>query len=155
MAGDNLSKKQVPWCSICLVVTCLVCHICVLVGNLKTSAAMTQIGSSTSGWSQVGLGVGRSLENELTELVDELAAKLVNVIGNITTLTDTLELIISVVGSVTEESVSNGTTNATLMGAAGMALLQTGQGNISESIENLKPYVLGGVEAIIVAGVEE
>jgi len=155
MGGGDLSRKQVPWCSICLVVTVLTCHVCVLVGNLKTSAAMTQIGSSTSGWSQVGIGVGRSLDSELTTLVDDVAAKLVNVIDHISMVTDTLEMIVSVVGNATEESVASGTANATLMGVAGMALLQTGQGNISESIENLKPYVLDGVEAMIVSGVEE
>ena len=57
--------KEIPWCLVFLCGVCALCHTMVMLGNMKTSAAVNDIGKSVGGWSKVGMGVGDALHEDL------------------------------------------------------------------------------------------
>lgn len=138
----KLRHAEVPWCATCMLVTTLVCHTCVLVGNLHTSSAMHAIGKSTAGWSSVGLGLSRAFRAELDEVMGNVSAELLDVLEMITNLTGELDGMVSTVGNATDKAVDQG---------AELFLLQ--QGNISDSVENLtdflEPMVMNTVTGVV------
>lgn len=74
---------RIPWCVLFLVLGAVVCHTFVLLGNWKTSEAMNSLGQSTGGWSSVGVGLARSLHNELDEVMANTTSKLTHAIEQI------------------------------------------------------------------------
>jgi len=79
------------------------CHFLVFYGNLQTASAMNAIGSSTSGWSRVGLGLGQSLQGELADLMDNVSIRLVDTINQTLQANDMLEVVLSVVGAEADQ----------------------------------------------------
>eukprot|EP00418_Pyrodinium_bahamense_P046787 CAMPEP_0179189102 /NCGR_PEP_ID=MMETSP0796-20121207/93867_1 /TAXON_ID=73915 /ORGANISM="Pyrodinium bahamense, Strain pbaha01" /LENGTH=699 /DNA_ID=CAMNT_0020893223 /DNA_START=45 /DNA_END=2144 /DNA_ORIENTATION=- len=69
----------------------MACYICVLIGNFKTAAALTTLGSSTAGWSKVGLGLARSFEAELDEAMYNASEKLVSALEQLLDVQDMLD----------------------------------------------------------------
>jgi len=94
---------QTPWCTVILCVSCFVCHFLVFYGNLQTASAMNAIGSSTGGWSNVGLGLGRSLQNELSLVMDNVSERLVDTINQTMQVNDMIEVVLSVVGAEADQ----------------------------------------------------
>jgi hypothetical protein len=97
-ASDRVLKKaaddkQVPWCTVCLVTVILMSHTLVLMGNLDTAAAFSEIGYSTGGWSGVGLQLANSLDIELEEVLKEVAHMLTEAIGEIMEVQTIIDMI--------------------------------------------------------------
>jgi|Transcript_76966 uncharacterized protein YukE len=103
-------KRQIPWCTIILVVLSVLFQTVTLVGNCKMSEALTGLGTSVGGWSQVGLGLSNSLGNELADVVEDVQTGLTDAIVMIekaqSDLDELLELIGVKVSTATNKSVS-------------------------------------------------
>jgi len=95
-------EKEIPYCTIFLVLGALTCHILVLVGNLEASAGINSIGTSTAGWSNVGLGMAESFKNEMDDLMSDVTSQLTQTISQLMTVSKTIDSVISVVGNATE-----------------------------------------------------
>lgn len=63
MCGD----KDFPWCTICLAVGALVCHGLVLVGNMHMASEVSDIGSASYGWADVGVQMSSSMNDTLEQ----------------------------------------------------------------------------------------
>jgi len=64
---------------------------------------MNAIGSSTGGWSRVGLGLGRSLQEELAMVMDNVSEQLVDTINQTMAANDMIEVVLSVVGAEADQ----------------------------------------------------
>jgi len=102
--------RQIPWCTIVLVVLALFFQTVTLVGNCKMSSALNSLGTSVGGWSQVGLGLSNSLGFELADVVEDVQTGLTDALVMIETaqsdLDELLELIGDKVTVATNKSVS-------------------------------------------------
>jgi len=79
------------------------CHFLVFYGNLQTASAMNAIGSSTGGWSRVGIGLGASLQTELSHVMDNVSERLTDTINQTMQVNDMIEVLLSVVGAEADE----------------------------------------------------
>mmetsp|Transcript_55318 Transcript_55318/g.118956 ORF Transcript_55318/g.118956 Transcript_55318/m.118956 type:complete len:1010 (+) Transcript_55318:71-3100(+) len=141
MAGGKFRQREVPWCTVFLVTAAMTCHTCVLVGNFKTAGVMHDLGSSTFGWSKVGLGLARSFEKELDFLMTEVSEQLLDALNHSTAVRQALDVFVSLVGNETDQAVQT---------HSGATLLQIQGGNISESLtKGLGPLVLGAIEELL------
>jgi len=95
-------EKEIPYCTIFLVLGALTCHTLVLVGNLEASAGINSIGTSTAGWSNVGLGMAESFKGEMDDLMTDVTSQLTQTISQLMTVSKTIDSVISVVGNATE-----------------------------------------------------
>jgi hypothetical protein len=75
----------------------------VFYGNLQTASAMNAIGSSTGGWSRVGIGLGRTLSDELAVVMDNVSLRLVDTINQTLQANEMLEVVLSVVGAEADQ----------------------------------------------------
>jgi hypothetical protein len=101
MAAD----KEIPFCTIFLVVGAIVCNTLVLVGNLETSASFKDMGSSTGGWSNVGQAMASSFDNELDTLMTDITLKLTGAVEDIAKVTTELDKMLSLIGNKTDKSL--------------------------------------------------
>jgi len=142
MAGPKLRDAEIPWCATCLALATIACHTCVLMGNLKTSSAMIDIGRSTGGWSNVGLGLARAFQEELDSLMANVSSDLIEIIEKVTNVTNELDSVVAVIGGATDAAVTEG---------AATFLLQ--QSNISGSIGTItnfmRPLVMNVVSNVV------
>mmetsp|Transcript_86202 Transcript_86202/g.238997 ORF Transcript_86202/g.238997 Transcript_86202/m.238997 type:complete len:1117 (-) Transcript_86202:109-3459(-) len=106
MGGDALRQKQVPWCTIFLVIGATICHILVLIGNCKTADAMNELGVSTGGWARVGKGVARSLQIELDHDMHEVSTWLVEGLGQLSFVQDSLDNLMVLIDNATGNFIS-------------------------------------------------
>lgn len=97
-------KPETPFCTVCLVVLALTCHSCVLFGNIKTAEMFDSIGSSTSGWSNVGISLSRSLEKELDDLITWTMTELTSGLGTILKVEKGIGEVLHITGDATESA---------------------------------------------------
>lgn len=144
MAGAKLRDAEIPWCAAFLVLATIACHSCVLVGNMKTASALADIGRSTGGWSDVGLGLARAFEEELDDLMANISSDMINILENLTQVTSEFDTVISIIGNATDNAVAQGT---------GLFLMQMHTGNVTDSLSDLtsflRPLVMNAVTGII------
>jgi hypothetical protein len=99
------AEKEIPFCTIFLVLGALICNTLVLVGNLETSASFQDMGSSTGGWSNVGQAMASSFDNELDTLMNDITIKLSAAVGDIAKVTTELDKMLSLIGNTTDKSL--------------------------------------------------
>jgi len=121
-----------PCCTLFLVLGAIVCHTFVLLGNWKTSEAMEAVGSSTGGWSSVGVGLARSLHHELDEVMANVTTKLTHTIHTIMEAQASINGVLQFFGVAVDDSLKKHT-----------SLLQ--------STETAEVAVVGIMEAIMKA----
>jgi len=93
---------EIPYCTIFLVFGALFSHTMVLMGNMATARAMESLGTSTHGWSNVGLGLGTSLATELDDLMNTVGSTLSNVIAQVVTVQENIDTVLSLVGEASD-----------------------------------------------------
>jgi len=98
----GLQRRQVPWCTIFLVVLAMISHSLVLVGNLSTVKALNDIGQSTNGWSNVGLGLSRSLQAELDAVMLNVTRQLTESITQTVHVQELLDVVVALAGNATD-----------------------------------------------------
>jgi len=116
-------EREVPWCTIFLVVAALSCHSIVLYGNLETASALKSIGTSTRGWSQVGLGLARAFRDELDVLMGEITDQLGGAIEQTIVVQKYLDVVVSMVGDSTEDAGNQARSLLLLQGPGAVATL--------------------------------
>lgn len=84
----------------------MICHVCVLIGNCATSQAMVSMGESTGGWSNVGLGLGRSFDKELSVIMNNVSAQILKSLEKVLESQTTMNEVLSLIGNVTDEEVA-------------------------------------------------
>jgi hypothetical protein len=99
------AEKEIPFCTIFLVLGALICNTLVLIGNLETSASFQDMGDSTGGWSNVGQAMASSFDNELSSLMNEIELKLTAAVGDIAKVTTELDKMLSLIGNKTDKSL--------------------------------------------------
>jgi len=97
-------EREVPWCTVFLCVGALFCHTLVLHGNLETATAMKEIGTSTAGWSRVGLGLARGFREELDVFMSDVSDKLGDAINQTLAVQKYVDIVVSLVGKSTEDA---------------------------------------------------
>jgi len=105
----RLTARQTPWCTLCLVLCYVSCHSAILLGNLMTATAMDKVGGSTTGWSQVGLGVARALSEDIDHRMDNITKELLGGLAQVTGMQDMMNSLISTAGAQTEAAVQQQT----------------------------------------------
>jgi len=128
--------REVPYCTIFLVTGALLCHTMVLVGNLKTSGAFQSIGESSGGWSAVGIGLARSLEGELDEVMANVTDKLTETIEKAMKAQEQLDSVIGVFGDSVDTAVKDST-----------SLLQTG-GSMESTVDGIMDAIMKAFQAL-------
>jgi hypothetical protein len=93
-------QKSVPCCTICLVAVIVAAHTTVLVGNFKTAGGIEGIGTSTSGWSSIGLNISGSLQAELNVIMKELCYELTQAINKTLANQHILDTILGLAGGI-------------------------------------------------------
>ena len=92
-------KREIPACSLCLVLAAFICHSSVLAGNWNTSYVLANLGTSTTGWSGVGLSVAGSVKDELSGLMADVTGQLVSSLETTLHIHESLDLFVSLVAS--------------------------------------------------------
>eukprot|EP00425_Heterocapsa_triquetra_P013960 CAMPEP_0195127958 /NCGR_PEP_ID=MMETSP0448-20130528/138174_1 /TAXON_ID=66468 /ORGANISM="Heterocapsa triquestra, Strain CCMP 448" /LENGTH=1027 /DNA_ID=CAMNT_0040165737 /DNA_START=32 /DNA_END=3115 /DNA_ORIENTATION=- len=111
----------------------MACHICVLTGNMKTASAMRDIGTSTAGWSRVGLGLSRSFNIELDHLMDQVSTQLIDTLSHMTVVQESIDMVMSLVGNETDAAINTTSTQVALLQSQA-TVGQPGQANYSDVI---------------------
>jgi hypothetical protein len=93
---------EIPYCTIFLVLGALISHTLVLMGNLATARAMESLGTSTHGWSNVGLGLGGALAGELDDLLNGVGSMLSDVIAQVVVVQENIDTVLSLVGDTSD-----------------------------------------------------
>lgn len=96
--ANGKQSWEIPYCTIFLVLGALISHSLVYLGNCATASAMESLGHSTHGWSNVGLGLGSSLANELDDLMNNVGEMLSGVIGQVVVVQENIDTVLSLVG---------------------------------------------------------
>mmetsp|Transcript_29899 Transcript_29899/g.86949 ORF Transcript_29899/g.86949 Transcript_29899/m.86949 type:complete len:895 (+) Transcript_29899:74-2758(+) len=102
MAGE----RQVPWCIVFLVVGALTGHTMVLIGNLATSYMLHDMGSSTNGWSIVGVDLAGALRDDLEPAMDTVSSYLTEAIEAATEIQKSTDVMLSIGGSTTDGALA-------------------------------------------------
>jgi hypothetical protein len=100
---------------------------------MQTSSAMQTIGTSTAGWSKVGLGMARSLRSELDEELGEISDKLTEAINQTMAVQKYMDIVVSLVGNSTEDASNQ------------VALLQGPFSGTKAPVATLPDTILNGV----------
>eukprot|EP00929_Paragymnodinium_shiwhaense_P113864 TRINITY_DN82156_c0_g1_i1.p1 TRINITY_DN82156_c0_g1~~TRINITY_DN82156_c0_g1_i1.p1 ORF type:complete len:1057 (-),score=300.59 TRINITY_DN82156_c0_g1_i1:17-3130(-) len=98
MAVEDLRQKQTPFCSLCLVIGAIACHTAVLMGNYKTGSAVSVMGTSTGGWSAIGVGLSRAFRKDLDEKMVGISEKLLDSLKEVTKVTEMIDQALSMIG---------------------------------------------------------
>lgn len=107
--------KEVPWCTVFLCGTALLCHTMVLNGNMMTSAAVGDMGKSVAGWSDIGISVGNSLHVELDALLGNVTFQLTEAIQRTVETQEMVDQMLSQMGESTEQQTLIETKNLALI----------------------------------------
>mmetsp|Transcript_39147 Transcript_39147/g.92102 ORF Transcript_39147/g.92102 Transcript_39147/m.92102 type:complete len:919 (+) Transcript_39147:117-2873(+) len=99
--------RELPACSLCLVVAVLVCHCIVLAGNLATARSLEIIGASVTGWSDVGLALGSSLNSELDPGMANVTTQLTSAAQQILTVQEEMDSVLMIIGQSTDDASSS------------------------------------------------
>jgi len=113
-------------------------HSLVLMGNLATAQTFGNIGASTGGWSDVGLGVSNSLEREIGHLMTVTSDKLTEALNNTLMIEQEINLVLGASGNSTQ---------GLLEGLSSISLVNTGSsmGSTHQTTDNTS----GNSEAIL------
>jgi len=159
MAADP--ARQIPWCTLFLVIGALTSQTFVLIGNLKTAAVMNEIGASTGGWSKVGVNIAKSLERDLDLVMENVSGMLLDGVKHVSFVQDALDGVLSLAGNVTDEAVNNQSDLSLIQreGFHAYALLQerqavvsvNGTGNESQLLARLTPVIMKSVHNVLIA----
>jgi len=87
-----------------LVSLCLICHTCVLTGNLQTAGGLYGIGQSTNGWSRMGLGLAESLHN-VEYIMGNVSVGLTLAIAEISAVQGTIDNMLASTGAAADASL--------------------------------------------------
>jgi len=126
------AKKEIPWCTVCLVTGAIVAHSLVLMGNIATAKAMDTLGHSTGGWSDIGVTLSDSLTNELDLIMTNVTSVLTSGISALVTVQSSLDTVLGLAGSVTDTALT-GFEKARNATSARSALLQA---NVSHPVSH-------------------
>mmetsp|Transcript_40389 Transcript_40389/g.72541 ORF Transcript_40389/g.72541 Transcript_40389/m.72541 type:complete len:892 (+) Transcript_40389:103-2778(+) len=97
--------KDIPRCSCCLFVCAMSCHLAVLIGNLATASMLKNMGTSASGWADVGTGMSSSISSELVTAMANVSNKFGDVLGYVQDLETGIDTMISAVGGATDTAL--------------------------------------------------
>lgn len=106
MAPANGQKWEVPYCTLGLIVGACLCNVMVFIGNLETARVMDELGDSTQGWSQVGLGLADSISIEVDDDLADFGGNISRVIEELLSVQDLMDEVLSVAGTTTETGTS-------------------------------------------------
>jgi hypothetical protein len=109
-------EKEIPYCTLCLVILCVTSNVCVLVGNLETSGAFRQMGVSAKGWSNVGTSMAYAFNHELDALMNHITVEMTQTVGHIANVTKQIDTMIMIVGQATDASLLEVASTPTLTG---------------------------------------
>merc|ERR1740138_1369839 len=101
------TSKDIPRCTCFLFVCAITCHILVLIGNIATATMLNDLGTSASGWADVGSSVSNSLNKELVTAMASVSSALGDVITYVEDLETGVDTMISVVGSATDTALEH------------------------------------------------
>lgn len=128
MVSEKLAR-EIPCCTIFLVLGAVTFQTLTLVGNCKTGDALFGIGGSVSGWSLVGLGLSNSFGEELNTEVEKVQTDLTAAIDKIKVAEGDLDSLLALFGvhidahvnktvaSLMQEDKLEGDPMAAIMGA--------------------------------------
>mmetsp|Transcript_17975 Transcript_17975/g.41960 ORF Transcript_17975/g.41960 Transcript_17975/m.41960 type:complete len:1056 (+) Transcript_17975:161-3328(+) len=102
MVGSRVPTREVPYCSLCLVISTVICHGLVLTGNLLTASGFNTLGKSTSGWSAVGIGLARALADELDEKMILVTEQLTQALNQTVEVQEYLDIVVSLAANGTD-----------------------------------------------------
>lgn len=91
-------QKEIPYCTIFLVLASLTCHSLTLAGNLMMCQAVDAIGTGVGGWSKVGYGLGDALFDELDGAMRDTGNMLTTVVKEITEVSSEIDIMLSIIG---------------------------------------------------------
>jgi hypothetical protein len=114
----KIFAKNVPWCLLILVAISTTCNVLVLIGNYRTAESIDRIGQSTEGWSNIGLNISKSLQNELDTLMVNLSNKLLDGLNHTLQTSKILNTVIAAAASAADQIDGSQATKA-------VSLLQT------------------------------
>jgi hypothetical protein len=96
---------SLPWCSIFLVGAAITAHTLVYMGNLATAKTFSAIGSSTSGWADVGTSVSGSLKLEIEDAMTKTSNVLTDALRMVVELENDMDLLLGKTGNSTNEAI--------------------------------------------------
>lgn len=99
-------QRDIPFCTIFLVAGAVIFQTVTLIGNCKTAHALFNMGGSVSGWSLVGLGLSRSLGEELNTEVEKVQTDLTAAITRIQKAEKELDSLLSMFGVHIDNAVN-------------------------------------------------
>jgi len=100
----KVQERQVPKCLLFLAISALLSHVILLAGNLHFAEGILNLGHSSTGWANVGIGLSDAFNGELTEVMVTMNDKITTMVGNITEVQDIMDLAMSTVGNATDNS---------------------------------------------------
>mmetsp|Transcript_95368 Transcript_95368/g.179313 ORF Transcript_95368/g.179313 Transcript_95368/m.179313 type:complete len:3377 (+) Transcript_95368:49-10179(+) len=112
-------QREFPWCTLFLVVSALICHTLVLLGNVTTARSFAAIGKSTNGWSNVGLNLAQTLTSEMDVLMTTMTEKLTGVLENVLEVKEGIDNAFYTIGNATDSVLAMSTTSLQELRAAG------------------------------------
>lgn len=105
-------QREVPWCTIFLVAAACTCHTIVLLGNHKMADSLENIGTSTSGWSGIGLDLSEALHSELDHTMVNLTNGLTKCISLTLKAQELIDSAVAIAGSSVETVKESDTVKA-------------------------------------------
>lgn len=115
-------EKEIPWCTIFLVLAAFTANTLVLIGNLDAAASFHTIGQSAGGWSDVGTAMAKSFDSELATLMNEVTLSLSHAVKDINEVNNQIDSMVSEIGKKSDTSLlelAGSATNVALMQQAG------------------------------------
>lgn len=108
-------EREIPYCTLFLVVGTLSCHLMTLVSNLSTATMLHGFGTSTHGWSDVGGSLATAMRTELEGDLDNVSDFLSKTISVSFKLESGIDMILSASGSFVDTALDdfNSTNNVT------------------------------------------
>jgi len=106
MVQQEKDLRTIPWCTLVLVIGALSCHTLVLMGNLITANTFSAIGDSTAGWSNVGLSLSSSMNEELDAQMSATVGMLTDALGWVVELSMAINALLGISANSTDEAVA-------------------------------------------------
>jgi hypothetical protein len=142
MAPKSLAKKDVPWCLLLLAALSTTCNICVLVGNYETAKGLEIIGKSTKGWSNVGLSISHSLQNELDVVMANMSDGLLKAINHTMHTSELLNTITALAGTAVDHMTTSDAAKA-------VTLLQQHMSSVGAPLGALPGLLTSSVDKLL------
>jgi hypothetical protein len=149
---ESVKERDIPFCSCCLVLLIIVFHTMVMSGNMATASAFGSIGTSTKGWSNVGMGLADSLEGELEGVIKEVTSTLTEAIGQIMEVQNMLDFVVGFQSKSIDAVVSHNATKALVLlqahGIMDVSHLSNGlSGMVTQAMTTSMQKLAGSIEA--------